>query len=252
MDSSGIDHNEVNLSNKAQGYIYKNGKLTRAPYDNMDRAMGNGNLFCTANDIYKYYLAIENRIFFSKETQQQFLTPPKGNKIKGYTPATGYYAKGIIADTLDRHPYFTHGGGVYGFTSDITLFLEDKTLIVVLFNNESSAYAWALSQGLRAVLFSSSVTYPYKYQENKIDNSTLQKYVGQYGHIKLYRKGHYLYLNDASGPEGDIKLISETETSFFFEDENDRRIEFILDNQNNVSSSWIIAGGIRHLMKQKQ
>jgi len=250
MFSSGVDRNDTTIKNKAKGYVYKNDKLVLAPYDNMDGAMGNGNLYSTANDIYKYYLALKDTILLTKKSRQQFLTPANENKIKGLTPASGRYAYGVIDDTLEMHPFVTHGGWVYGFTSDITFFFKDNAVFVILSNNESRA--WDLSQGLRAVLFNVPVIYPYKYKEIKVETKSLEKFIGQYGGIKIYIKENYLYLNDTSGPEGEIKLIPETETKFFYEDENNRQVEFRLDKDKKVINSWVIASGIKYELKPEK
>ena len=250
MFSSGADQNGVLVDNKAKGYVPKNGKLVPAPFDNMETGMGCGNLYSTVNDIYKYYNALEDNILLANKSRQQFLSPPPGNTLRGVTPASGAYAYGIIADTLEKHPFFTHGGCVYGFTSDITFFFEEKAVFVVLSNNEESP-AWTLSQGLRAILFHIPVVNPYKYKEIKVESRSLERFVGQYGDIKIYIKHGHLCLNDTAGPEGEIKLIPETETRFFFEEENNRQVEFSLDKDSHVINSWIIASGIKYKLKQK-
>jgi CubicO group peptidase (beta-lactamase class C family) len=249
MSSSGGDKNDLLISNKAKGYVAKNGKLIQASFDNMETLMGSGNLYSTVNDIYKYYRALEDSLLLNSRSRQQFLTPPPGNMIRAMTPASGAYACGIIADTLEKRPFFTHGGSLYGFTSDITFFFEEKAVFVVLSNNEESP-AWNLSQGLRAILFHIPVINPYKYKEIKVESKSLAKFVGQYGGIKIYIKRAHLYLNDTAGPEGEIELKPETETKFFFENENNRQVEFSLDKDNKVVNSWIIASGIKYKMKQ--
>lgn len=247
MYSSGVDHNDTLLPGKAKGYVSGNGKLTPAPYDNMDGAMGCGNLYSTVGDIYKYYLALEDTVLLSKKSRQQFLTPAVNNKIRGLTPASGRYAYGVIADTLENHAFVTHGGWVIGFTSDITIFFNDKALVVVLSNNESAA--WALSRGLSAVLLHVPVIYPYKYKAITVETKSLEKFAGQYGAIKMYVRDNNLYLNDAAGPEGELRLIPETGTRFFYEGENDRQVEFSLNRNNKVIKSWLIASGIKHELK---
>ena len=117
-------------------------------------------------------------------------------------------------------------------------------------NNECSA--WGLSQGLQAVLFNVPIVYPYKYKEIKVDPRSLEKFAGQYGAIKMFVRDNYLYLNNTSGGEGEKKLIPETATRFFYADENDRQVEFIVDKDNKVVKTWIIAGGIKHELNPKR
>jgi hypothetical protein len=130
------------------------------------------------------------------------------------------------------------------------MYFNDKVLFVVLSNNECSA--WGLSQGLQAVLFNVPIVYPYKYKEIKVDPKSLGKFVGQYGSIKMFVKDNYLYLNNTSGGEGEKKLIPESATKFYYANENDRQVEFVLDKDEMVTKTWIIAGGIKHELNPKK
>jgi CubicO group peptidase (beta-lactamase class C family) len=249
MYSSGVDQNDTSLSYKAKGYTYENDKLTLAPYDNMDASMGNGNLYSTANDIYQYYLSLNDTVLLTQKSLKQLLKPEKNNHTKGITIFKGNYAYGVIVDSLDGHPLITHGGWVYGFRSDITMFLKDRALVVVLSNNEDNVPT--LSKGLQAVLFKIPVIYPYKYKERKVEAKSLEKFVGHYGAIEIYKKNDYLFLNDAGSSE-EIKLLPETETKFFYEGENDRQIEFGLNDSKKVTKLWLIVSGLKHEFSRKK
>lgn len=248
MFSSGVDHNDTILPNKAKGYENESGKYIPAHYDNMNSAMGCGNLYSTVNDIYSYFEALNNDILLTKKSRKLFLTPGEDNHTRGKTLFKGNYAYGVIIDTLAKHTLVTHGGWVYGFPSDITMCFNDEAVFVVFSNNDANV--WSLSKGLQAVLFNVPVIYPYKYKEIKVDSKSLEKFVGQYGAIKIYIKDNHLRLNDTSGDDGEIKLIPETETTFYYEDENNRQISFSLDN-DKVIRTWLIEDGIKHELKNK-
>ncbi|MCX6295427.1 MAG: serine hydrolase, partial [Bacteroidetes bacterium] len=233
MYDSGIDHNETTIPNKAKGYVNKNETLNPAPYDSMEGCMGNGSLYSTANDLYKYYLALNDTILLTKSSRQQFITPARGT-----------YAYGIGVDTLDKHVYIGHGGWVYGFTSQISMYLKDNAFFIVISNTESNV--WGLSTGLQAVLFNVPVIYPYKYKEIKVETKSLEKYSGTYGSIKIYIKDNYLHLIDSKSDEGEIKLLPESTTQFFYSGENDRKIEFELDKNNAIIKVWLIDSGLKH------
>jgi CubicO group peptidase (beta-lactamase class C family) len=244
MFDSGIDHNEIILANKAVGYISENGKLITA-YDNMNAAMGCGNLFSTTNDIYKYYLSLRDTIFLSKQLFNQFTTPPNNNYMNN---TKARYAYGIICDSLNNHPFLTHGGWLHGFPSDITMYFNDNILFVV-FSNSNENNVWSLSKGLQYVLFNLPIIYPYKYKEIKVEPRSLEKFVGTYGVTKIYIKDNYLYLKDTVSDDDEIKLLPETETKFFYQGENDRQIEFELNSDKKIIKSWIIEGGIKQELK---
>lgn len=235
MYSSGIDHNETTIANKAKGYINKNDTLKPAPYDNMEGTMGCGSLYSTVNDLYKYYLALNDTILLSKASRQQLITPKKGT-----------YAYGIGVDTLNKHASVGHGGWVLGFTSQITMYLNDKSFFFVISNSESNV--WGLSKGLEAVLFNVPVIFPYKYKAIKVETKSLTKFVGTYGKLKILIKDNYLHLIDEANDD-DIKLLPETKTKFFYEGENDRQIEFQLNKNNKVIKAWLIDSGLKHELK---
>ncbi len=235
MYSSGVDHNETTIDNMAKGYINKNDTLKPAPYDNMEGAMGCGSLYSTANDLYKYYLALNDTILLTKVSRQQLLTPSKGK-----------YAYGIMVDTLGNHASAGHGGWVYGFTSQITMYFNDNMFFIVISNSEANV--WGLSKGLEAVMFNIPVIYPYKYKEIKVETKSLEKFVGNYGIIKIYIKDNCLYLKDTTNDD-EYKLLAETATKFFYEGENDRQIEFQLNNNNKIIKVWSIDSGLKHELK---
>ena len=248
MLSSGVDDNGTTLPNKAKSYEFDNGKYIPAHFDNMNTAMGCGNLYSTTGDIYKYYLALNNNTLLSEKSRKQFLTPGNDNHTRNKIPFQGNYAYGVIIDTLAKHTLVTHGGWVYGFTSDIAMYFNDKTVFVVFSNNDANV--WTLSKGLQAVLFNVPVVYPYKYKEMKADPKSLEKFVGQYGQMKITLKDNYLHLTDIYSADGEQKLIPETETKFFYDGENERQIEFKTDNEKKIIKTWLIQDGIKYELKQ--
>ena len=166
--------------------------------------------------------------------------------IKLITPKKGTYAFGIGVDTLDKHASVGHGGWVFGFTSQITMYLNDKSFFIVISNSEANV--WGLSKGLEAVMFNVPVIFPYKYKAIKVETKSLEKYVGTYGKVKIIIKDNYLYLIDEANDD-DIKLLPESKTKFFYEGENDRQIEFQLNKNNKVINAWLIDSGLKHQLK---
>src|SRR6202008_1611514 len=117
MTSSGVDHNDLVTANKAKGYVYENNNKVPGPYDSMDGVMGAGNIYSSANDIYNYYLPLNDTLFLSKRSRQQFRTPVKVR-----------YAYGVTSDTFQKQTCSDNPGGVTGFKSDITMYFNDNAL----------------------------------------------------------------------------------------------------------------------------
>jgi CubicO group peptidase (beta-lactamase class C family) len=151
MYDSGVDHNDSNVPDKAKGYILKRHGVKSAPFDNMDAIAGCGNLYSTSNDIYKYFIALNDTTLLSDRSRKQLITPPENNFVTFRKQSFGKYAYGVMADTLNSRPVVRHGGACYGFTSEITMYLKDEVLFVVLSNNEWDVRT--LSRHMQSVLF---------------------------------------------------------------------------------------------------
>ena len=91
--------------------------------------MGCGSLFSPADDLYKYYLERRDTTLLTKASRQMLLTP-----------TTGKYAYGIMVDTLGSHASAGHGGWVYGFTSQITMYFNDNTFFIVISKCEANVW----------------------------------------------------------------------------------------------------------------
>jgi CubicO group peptidase (beta-lactamase class C family) len=247
MSSSGIDHNEIGVPNKAVGYVYDDDTWKPAPFDNMNGLMGCGNLYSTVTDMHRYFLALNDTLLLSAATRSRLLTAKADNVMLGNLPSNGRYAYGFMVDTLNDRLLVRHGGWCYGFKSDISMYQYEKVLVVVFSNDESDV--WALSRGLQGVLLNVAMDYPHKYKEISVDASSLRKFAGQYGRVKIYKWGHNLYLNNTAGDDGRVKLVPETATRFSFEGENDRQVEFAVNETGKVTDSWLIASGIRYKLK---
>jgi CubicO group peptidase (beta-lactamase class C family) len=247
MHSSGVDHNETDISNKATGFVPKGKGLAPAPFDNMACIQGCGNLYSTANDIQRYFYALKENILLSEKSRELLLTPLSENVMYGGLPLNGMYAFGLMIDTIGGHHFCKHGGWCYGFKSDISMFFQENVLVIVLSNYESDV--WSLARGIQAVLFNVQMEYPRRYKEVSIKPKMLEKFAGQYGRIKIYMKGSHLYLINTVGDSDRIKLIPESETRFSFEGENDRQLEFSVDNNGKVVGSWLLASGVKYALR---
>jgi CubicO group peptidase (beta-lactamase class C family) len=247
MNSSGVDHNETNIPGKAEGFVRGKKGIRPAPFDNMNAIFACGNLYSTANDLLKYFTALSDTVLLSNTSLKQLTTAAIDNVMPGSLPSSGRYAFGVMVDTLGGHCLTRHGGWCYGFKTDMTMFFREKVLVTVLSNYESNV--WSLSRGMQAVLFNVPIEYPHTYNKVMLKSDSLKKFEGQYGRVKIFLKGADLYLLNTASDDDKIRLIPETQTKFSFEGENDRQIEFTVNVDGKIVNSWLLASGVRYILK---
>jgi hypothetical protein len=122
--------------------------------------------------------------------------------------------------------------------------------IVVLSNNESNVDFIAIA--LAEILFDKEVQFPYIHKEVKINPDILQRYVGKYAggiNLELIVKDGKLYRHRAGNP--DIELKPESETKFFYADETDRQLEFVVDANGKVTKTYFYNSGQKGEIKKQ-
>jgi len=238
MKNSGVDKLDSVLAMRARGYSRIGKKTINADYISMGWPFSAGVLYSTVGDLYKWDRALYGNKILSKESLQKMFTPGKSN-----------YGYGVIIDSLENHPRIWHNGGIPGFSTNFTRFINDDICTVVFSNNESNTDFVAIA--LADILFDMPVEIPYVHKEVKINPSLLDRYVGKYSAgltIEVIKKDGKLYRHRDGTP--DIELKPESETKFFYGDETDRQLEFEVDAAGKVTKIWFYNSGQKGEMKK--
>jgi CubicO group peptidase (beta-lactamase class C family) len=238
MNNTGTDNTDTILPQRAYGYSKRGKSFVNAQWIAMEWPFSAGVIYSTTEDLYKWDRALLGNNVINATSRQKMFTPGKSN-----------YGYGIIIDSLEKHFRIWHNGGIPGFTSNISRFVNDDICIIVLSNNESNADG--IAEGLADILFDIPVEIPYEHKEFKIDTSVLDRYVGKYKAfltIEVIRKNGKLYRHRDGTP--DIELVPESNTKFFYSDDSDRQLEFELDASGKVTKIWFINNGQRGEMKK--
>lgn len=238
MKNSGVDKLDSVLAMRARGYSRAGKKTINADYISMAWPFSAGVLYSTVGDLYKWDRALYGNKILSKESLQKMFTPGKSN-----------YGYGVIIDSLENHPRIWHNGGIPGFSTNFTRFINDDICTVVFSNNESNTDFVAIA--LADILFDMPVEIPYVHKEIKINPSLLDRYVGKYSAgltIEVIKKEGELYRHRDGTP--DIELKPESETKFFYGDETDRQLEFEVDATGKVTKIWFYNSGQKGEMKK--
>jgi CubicO group peptidase (beta-lactamase class C family) len=238
MKNSGVDKLDSVLALRARGYSREGKKTVNADYISMDWPFSAGVLFSTVDDLYKWDRALYGTKILSKASLQKMFTPGKSN-----------YGYGVVIDSLEKHPRIWHNGGIPGFSTNFTRFINDDICTVVFSNNESNVDFVAIA--LANILFDLPVEIPYVHKEVKINPAILDRYVGKYSAgltIEVIKKDGKLYRHRDGTP--DIELKPESETKFFYADETDRQLEFEIDATGKVTKIWFYNSGQKGELKK--
>jgi len=240
MKNSGVDRSDSVLSFRTRGYSKEAKKIVNTGYIGMDWPFSAGVLFSTVDDLYKWDRALYGEKIISEASKKKMFTPGKGN-----------YGYGFVIDSVENHLHIWHNGGINGFLTNISRYVNDDICIVVLSNNESNVDFVAIA--LADILFDAPVETPYIHKEVKIDPAILDRYVGKYSAgltLEVIKKDGKLYRHREGTP--DIELKPESETKFFYGDDSDRMLEFEVDATGKVVKAWFHNSGQRGEIKKMQ
>jgi CubicO group peptidase (beta-lactamase class C family) len=245
MKNSGADKLDSVLSMRARGYNSNKKKISNADFISLEWPFSAGILFSTVEDLYKWDRSLYGTTILSNASKQKMFTPGKSN-----------YGYGFIIDSMQKHARIWHNGGIPGFISNISRYINDDVCVIVLANteviqNNTLPITDVIAEGLASIVFDLPVETPYEHKEVKIDPSILDKYVGKYNAgltLEVIKKDNKLYRHRDGSP--DIELKPESNTKFFYADESNRQLEFELDKAGNVIKIWFINNEQRGEMKK--
>lgn len=227
MQHSAYDVPAKVVSNRAAGYVRRNGELFNALYMDMTVPFAAGALHSTTGDLLLWDQALYTEKLVSPQSLKEIFTPHEGDSGYGY----GW----SIGKRLDRTA-IAHGGGIYGFSTNITRFPDDQVTVIVLSNIEG-APSGKIANDLAAILLGEEYEIPVERQAISLAPEVLQNYVGEYKindelSIVITLVGDNLVAE--LGGRSKFGLLPESETDFFSRDV-DLRITFEKTESGEVS-----------------
>jgi hypothetical protein len=238
MNNSGLDSYDTILQMRAKGYNKNRNMYTNAEYISLLWPYSAGIMYSTLDDMYKWDRALYGNAVLTNASKQKMFTPGKNN-----------YGYGVVIDSMEKHYRISHDGGIPGFVSNISRYVNDDVCIVVLSNDGFNASL--VSDGLAKILFDLPVEIPYVRKEKKLDPALLDRYVGTYKAfltIEVIKKDNKLYRHREGSP--DIELKTESERVLYYDDDSDRRLEFDIDAAGKITKIWFVNNGQRGEMER--
>ena len=238
MSNSGVDRLDTLLPKRARGYSRVNRKYINAEFISLDWPFSAGAVYSNVDDLYKWDRALYNNSVLTSTSKQKMFTPGKGK-----------YGYGVSIDSLENHYRIWHNGGIPGFISNLSRYINDDVCIIVLSNDGYNADQ--VSNGLASILFDLPYETPYVHKEIKLSPELLDRYVGKYNAfltLEVIKKNGKLYRHRDGTP--DIELKAESESKLYYDDDSDRLLEFEFDSSGQITKIWFHNNGQRGEMKK--
>lgn len=235
MRSTGYDDPLRIIMHRAAGYQIRSGKVINASYMDMTVPYAAGSLYSTTGDLLIWDQALYTEKLVSKRSLDEIFTPWKGE--------AGYGFGWGISKKFDRRE-ISHGGGIYGFATQIARYPDDRVTVVVL-SNIQSAPAGTIADNLAAIVFGAAYETPKERIAIALDQKILEKYTGEYQigtNIVIAITLEDGKLMGQLGGQGKFSLLPESETEFFSKDVN-AQIVFIKDPNGQVTGFTLKQGG---------
>ena len=213
------------IRNKATGYVPAGlTDFENAPYLDWSIKTGNGSIYSTVEDLYRWDRALYTERILKKSSLATM-----------FKEEYGWFS----GRRLNRNVVRMNGRSP-GFNSDLQRYVDDDVCIIVLANNYVPT-AGVIANDLAKMVFGESYETPKLVKPPRIDPKTYDAYAGSYqfgpdffvpnGVYKIERKGDQLLI---VAPGADATLVPQTAMEFF-----DRpfwsMIVFVKDNEGKVT-----------------
>jgi CubicO group peptidase (beta-lactamase class C family) len=207
MNHSGFDFTNLYSPDKAVGYFaLTKSANTPAPVVDSSASFAAGAIYTSVEDLYKWDRALFTEKIISKASLKD-----------AYTPRKGTYGLGWNIDTAYGKPVYAHGGGIFGFSSNI-LRDPEEDICIILFDNKGDGGLEKITGGLNAILHNKPYTIPKEKIAIAVDSSLLKQYTGEYelapNFILTISLEQGRLMVQATG-QGKAEMFAERENFFF-------------------------------------
>jgi CubicO group peptidase (beta-lactamase class C family) len=234
MKHSRYGHQTEIVPGRVAGYDNDGEGYRNAEYLSMTQPYAAGALLSTVDDLALWAAALSGETpgekLLKKASLERMTTPAKLTSGQ----STGY-AYGLGIEDEDGVQIIEHGGGIFGFTTDLLRVPGEHLLVIVLSNNpakEPSPEALAYRVTMKALGKSSE-----ERRAVDLDPATLDDYTGVYRFDErlvrtISREGNKLFARPGGGEKHEI--VATSRDDFFYPD-TDVRIHFRRDAQGKIA-----------------
>jgi CubicO group peptidase (beta-lactamase class C family) len=140
----------------------------KAPYLDWSNKTGNGSLYSTVDDLYRFDRALNTDAVLKSTTRRKYFVEGEGNRY-------GWYMRKRFGRRL-----MAAKGHSPGFTAELDRFPDDDVTIILLSNSYGTASQDPIAEALAAIIFTQKVPLLPTLRAVTIPESVLASYAGQY------------------------------------------------------------------------
>lgn len=242
MMQTGIEEFGKSYTNKANLYKRnKKGELIPDKITDLSAKYPGGGIQSTVHDLLKFGKAILNMDLIKRSTLETMIAPQKVKK-QGTPYALGWF--------VYNHPKYgkviRHGGKQSGTNTFLSIFLDQKVVIVVLANEKDADMpVFAINSKLSELVLNPEKAKQPIRKVIPVEAKLLKRYTGKYD----FGKGQILKISlednqllTKMNKQASIKIYPEAENRFFYT-VIDAQFEFTLDKKNKVEKVKYIQNG---------
>jgi CubicO group peptidase (beta-lactamase class C family) len=229
----GNDHDDIH--DRAKGYLIAGYSLQQPVTSTFIEhcvAMGDGTLYSTVEDLYKWDRALYSEKLVSYATLEKIFTPYLNNYGYGWE-MNSKFGKVVV----------THDGNSDSTFAHISRFIEDDVCIIVL-SNYSNAPIGTLSSGLAAHVFGYEAEEPKEFVRYVPKNlaHVAGYYTGKDGSYLVTNDDEKLFLNEV-GCIDTYELLPTTRDTFLDASNLDVEISFKKSHEGSVKKMMVSQDG---------
>ena len=147
MENSGIDDHSQILNERASGYQIQGTLLVNAPFLDMTNAYATAGMYSTVDDLLLWDQALYSNQLLNEESLEVMFKPNFGADGSG-----GEYGLGWQISDYQGHRKVGHTGGINGFRTNISRYIDDQITIILLSNIETEDIK-VLVSGMEEIIF---------------------------------------------------------------------------------------------------
>jgi CubicO group peptidase (beta-lactamase class C family) len=140
----------------------------KAHYLDWSNKTGNGSLYSTLDDLYRFDRALNTDNILKSSTRQKYFVESKGNRY-------GWFIR-----KRSGHRVMSSNGRSPGFTAELDRFPDDDATIIILSNSYATTSQDPIAEGIAAILFGQQPPAIPTMQPASVEASTLARYAGEY------------------------------------------------------------------------
>jgi CubicO group peptidase (beta-lactamase class C family) len=135
------------VDSRARGYQVTPEGMVRAPYLDHRWPFAAGSMCSTARDLIRWNRALHGGEVLQPESYRSLIAP---EPLADGSPV--FYAKGLIHEEDEYGEVIAHGGGIFGFLSDVRYYPQQELTLVVLQNTAGPRGPGEVMEGVASLL----------------------------------------------------------------------------------------------------